>query len=395
MDTLDDRYTLSALRGEFVDVATENAFREHIRPTMVRHLRTALFVWAFVLVSFGAQDYQALGWSEGFIHLMGGRVLQACLLLTLAWRLYARPELATSAYAVTALEVFGFLLFFGLYYVRPEVTTWTIGVTLIVLISMFIFIPSRAVPTLAAALFGIVGTLYALHVRGSSAGSLVALSIILLFPTIIGYVAGLRLQKVQRQQFALLSQVTDANKALGEEISRREELEIELKRQATTDPLTGLFNRRQYELLFERERQRNRRHDYHLSLCVVDLDHFKQVNDKYGHDLGDKVLQFVSKLLLDTLRQSDIVGRFGGEEFILLLPDTNIEQAVVVVNRVRQKLESSPLVAGGTIINLTGTFGVTQVTEADAQIEDVIRRADKALYDGKNAGRNQVVAANG
>ncbi|MFN3580312.1 MAG: GGDEF domain-containing protein [Pseudomonas sp.] len=175
-------------------------------------------------------------------------------------------------------------------------------------------------------------------------------------------------------------------------MTRREELEVELKLQATTDPLTGLFNRRQYEMLFRREQERVRRHGCELSLCVVDLDHFKQINDQYGHDLGDQVLRQVAKLFVDTLRHSDIVGRFGGEEFILLLPDTALESALLVIGRLREKLQEEVVESEGEQVSLTATFAVTQVTNEDVTIEDVIRRADKALYQGKAAGRNRVMA---
>lgn len=389
----DHRYTVSAWSGEFRDSSVEAAYRQHIAPSMARHLRIALLVWAALLVLFGLLDYQALGASEGFYHLMGGRLLSALTIVWLAWRVSRNSKLATDAYAVTALEILGFLLFFIIYFVRPEITVWNIGVTLIMLVGLYIFIPTRVKLASLAAGFGIAGTLYTLFLKGASSASLVGLGFILALPTVVGYVASLRLQIVQREQFALLRGMVDVNRALESEIKRREELEVELKRQATTDPLTGLFNRRQYELLFERERERARRLDSPMSLCVLDLDHFKQVNDKYGHDLGDQVLKHIATLFTQRLRQSDIVGRFGGEEFIMLLPDTDLAQASIVVNRMREHLLASPLVTPEVTIALSATFGVTEVAADDRAIEDVIRRADKALYDGKQAGRNRVITA--
>jgi len=390
----DDRYKLSSWRGEFLNFATESAFRKHSEPSMARHLRKALKVWAVLVLLFGVLDLMALGWSEPFFHMMAGRAISALLILGLAWRLKSRPELASEGYAVTAVEVIGFVFFFLIYFVRPDITSWNVGVTLIVIVSLYVFIPNRVVLSNIVALFGIVGTTYCLALKGAAPTLLVGLFFVLSLPTIVGYIAGLRLQLVQREQFMLLSEMKEVNQTLEQEILRREKLEIELKHQATTDPLTGLFNRRQYEIFFEKERDRSVRHGGKLSLCVLDLDHFKQINDLHGHDLGDQALKHVARLFSNTLRQADIIGRFGGEEFIILLPETDLEQAVVVVDRLRQCLEESPLLAGGLIVKITATFGLTEVGEGDELIEDVIRRADKALYDGKLAGRNRVVTAN-
>lgn len=389
----DSRYAVSAWTGEFVDKEIETAYREHVGPGMARHLRTAVLVWATLLVLFGVLDYQALGLSDGFLHLMVGRLTTAAALLVLAWRLSSDARLATDSYAVTAVAIFGFTLFFFIHFVRPEITIWNIGVTLIILVSLYIFIPIRVKMANLVVAFGIVGTLYTLYIRGSAAPALLGLLFIMMLPAVVGYVAALRLQIVQREQFGLLRDVVEVNHSLEGEIRRREALEVELQRQATTDPLTGLFNRRQYELLFERERERARRLGSRMSLCVLDLDHFKQVNDKYGHDLGDQVLKHIAALFTQKLRQSDIVGRFGGEEFIMLLPDTDVAQAEIVVNRMREHLLATPLVTPEVTILLSATFGVTEVTAEDQAIQDVIRRADKALYDGKQAGRNRVIIA--
>lgn len=388
-----DRYHISTWGGEFTDPVTEQAYREHVEEATARSLIVALRVWAALLVSFGFLDFLALGFSEGFVHLMITRLFSATLLLALAWRLRSRPQLATEGYAVTALEVLGFCLFFLIYIIRPDIVSWNIGVTLIILISLYIFVPNRVVVSNIGAAFGIVGTIYCIALRDVDLTLLVGLSFVLLFPAIIGYAAGLRLQKGQRQQYALFTETVRVNQSLQEEIKRREQLELELKLQATTDPLTGLFNRRQYESLFVRELERVRRHGNALSLCVVDLDHFKKINDEHGHDAGDQVLKHVSRLFTDTLRNTDIIGRFGGEEFILLLPDTNLHCAVQVLNRLREHLQSASVPVERLNIQLTATFAVTEVSAADETIEEVIRRADRALYDGKKAGRNRVVAS--
>lgn len=388
-----NRYALSTWRGEFVHQDVELAYREHVQEETARHLVVALRVWAFLLLAFGWLDYIALGMSEGFYHLMGMRVFSAILVLMFSVAVKSRPRLARDGTGVTVLEVIGFFLFFLIYFVRPDIISWNIGVTVILLISIYIFVPNRIIYSNLVSLFGIFGSLYCIYLLNVASALLVGIFFILSLPTIIGYFAGVRLNLGKRHQYALFIETVQINQSLQAEIKRREQLEVELKLQATTDPLTGLLNRRQYETLFRREQERVRRHGSNLTLCVTDLDHFKKINDQYGHDAGDQVLKHISDLFVATLRHTDIVGRFGGEEFILLLPDTDLENAMIVINRLREKLQESSVKTDDLEIRITATFAVTEVTQDDVTIEDVIRRADKALYQGKEAGRNQVVAS--
>lgn len=291
------------------------------------------------------------------------------------------------------MEIVGFLLFFLIHFVRPDIAIWNIGVTLILLICLYIFIPNRVVLSNLAAACGIVGTLLCLKLLGAEAPKLVGVFFFMCLPTVVGFAAALRLQIVQRQQFALHSEMVEINTSLQHEIERRESLEVELQKQATTDALTGLYNRRQYELLFHRERERSRRLGTRLSLCVLDLDHFKHINDTHGHDVGDQVLRHVAALFTRKLRQTDIVGRFGGEEFIVLLPETDLECAERLVDRLRQCLEQAPVEADGETVHVTATFGLTEVEAQDGNIEQAVKRADRALYEGKQSGRNRVVTA--
>lgn len=391
MEVTSNRFRISPFLGEFRDPEEERAFRQHMQPAMVRHTRIALKVWAICLLLFGLLDYLGLGMSPVFLALMGTRLLIAAFIFAYGYVLLSKPHLATAGHCTMALQIFGFSFFFLIYVLRPEVATFTVGVIGLLFISMFVFIPNRLVYTLIAALTGLVGTLSTMVIVGRPAEIVFGAFVLLMAPILVGFLATQRLQIVQRQQYTMFTRANEANKELKAEIERRKVLEQELSRQATTDPLTGLFNRRQYESLFDRERERSKRNGGHLSLCVADIDFFKRVNDEHGHDAGDQMLKHVADLFSSALRQSDIVGRFGGEEFILLLPDTGLEDAAVVVNRLRQKLEAAPLSVADGQIAVTATFGLTEVGNDDQSIEDVIRRADKALYEGKTGGRNRVV----
>ena len=386
-----DRYRISALWAEFTDSDLEKAFRLHMQPMLVRQLRVALRVWAGLLLAFGLLDLQALGWTQEFFILAACRGVQASLLLTLASLLRRRPELASSGYAVTVLEIIGFFLFMPIYFLRSDVATITIVVLGLMLLTMFLFVPNRLKFTLVAALAGMLLALAGIALNGRGLDVIIGAIFILALPSITGFFGAQQLHKVQRRQFAMFNQAGRVNKELKKEVERRKLLEEELKHQATTDPLTGLFNRRQYEMLFRRERERCRRQGTTICVAMGDLDHFKSLNDQLGHDSGDIALQHVAKLFVSQLREGDVVGRFGGEEFIILLPDTDITEAAMVIERLRKALHMSPVSLQDQQWTLTATFSVSAVLDSETDIVETLRRVDAGLYQGKRGGRNQVV----
>lgn len=165
----------------------------------------------------------------------------------------------------------------------------------------------------------------------------------------------------------------------------------ELVTLAERDPLTGLYNRRQFMRMAEMELVRADRMPRGTSLLMVDLDYFKKVNDQHGHPAGDGVLQQVAGILLGSVRASDLVGRMGGEEFIVLLPYTTPDQAVVVAEKLRQALRAHPLKIETLELPVTASFGVTGITESQkAPLQALYAAADAALYNAKHAGRDRV-----
>ena len=127
-------------------------------------------------------------------------------------------------------------------------------------------------------------------------------------------------------------------------------------------------------------------------MLVLDADHFKNINDTYGHYAGDLVLRSLSLVILEQKRAQDTFGRLGGEEFALLLPETNLQQAKVVAERVQKVWAGTPCNVDGQIIHSTVSIGVAEANEQDTSFEDVLRRADRMMYKAKEAGRNRVVA---
>ena len=161
---------------------------------------------------------------------------------------------------------------------------------------------------------------------------------------------------------------------------------------SNTDPLTGLLNRRYIIERLENDLVKYNINKKKFAVIIADIDFFKKVNDTYGHDCGDCVLKLISKTLQDALRDQDFVSRWGGEEFLILLPETDIGGARILADRVRQTIENQVMEYDEVKVSITMTFGVT-VNEDYEIIRDTIKKADKALYDGKNHGRNCVVCA--
>lgn len=175
------------------------------------------------------------------------------------------------------------------------------------------------------------------------------------------------------------------------DITLRKQLELELERRAQTDALTGLNNRRHFYELAESELSRSRRYSAPMAVLMLDLDNFKLINDTHGHHAGDAVLQSFSQTCLKTLREIDIIARIGGEEFAVLMPETTSEQGLDAAERLRVALaESEVVVEHGERLHFTVSIGVTCLCSADQNIDEVLKRADEAMYQAKHAGRNTV-----
>ncbi len=182
------------------------------------------------------------------------------------------------------------------------------------------------------------------------------------------------------------------------DITERIRLQEELKNRAEKDFLTGLTNRRHFLELAEAELVRAQRYGNPLSMLMMDIDFFKCINDTYGHKAGDLVLQKLATVCKEVLREIDIVGRLGGEEFSVLLPETGMLRAVEVADRLRQALENAKVFISGADheadvqLHFTVSVGVAAMLNIDATVDSMLQQADVALYQAKNSGRNKVIA---
>jgi len=175
------------------------------------------------------------------------------------------------------------------------------------------------------------------------------------------------------------------------DITRQKQNEALLQDLAWRDPLTGIMTRGYFLERAEGELQRIQRYGHTLAVIMLDVDHFKQVNDRYGHGAGDQVLKTLCQRWLDTLRNSDLLGRIGGEEFAILLPQNDLQAALQTAERIRSITASQPVHSDGVDINCTVSCGVTLLdNHQNDSVQGALKRADNALYNAKKRGRNRV-----
>lgn|GEM_PF-679552 len=233
------------------------------------------------------------------------------------------------------------------------------------------FVTNAMICTLALVLFNLIA-----HTAPDAPYNAVNLS----YASVIGFLfilaMGFSAQRLRRSSFFANELLRVANRRLNQ--------------LATLDHLTGCANRRHFYDLAEAELARSRRYERAMSLVILDVDRFKSVNDEFGHAAGDEVLTRLSEALREELRELDAMGRIGGEEFALLLPETGRKEAVSIAQRLRRLIDELSVHYEGNALSVTASFGVASRVEGDTGVDSLMRRADHALYEAKAAGRNCV-----
>lgn len=374
----------------------ELAFRDSIAGRIRRESRPALILAALVFLMFGLSDYNYLGLSTEFYLLITLRIVVAssCLLLAHAISTFTgsllNPRLLNIAPMIIAT---GVILIVPL---RPDSLPTQLTAAVITVLAFHLFIPNMLPGTLLPSLYLSVGFLLsAWFWAGLPLVGVTIFSLLLVMANLTGLVTSLRLARLQREQFALLAEERDTNRRLMREIHHRELLETRLRLMAQKDDLTGLDNRRHFMETAAQALQAARDRDQPFSICMLDVDYFKRINDTWGHDRGDEVLRKVAQACLEVLRPGDLIGRFGGEEFIAALPGVDTDHAYPIAERLRQRIAAlapeRDLGVPDLIVSIT--VGIAETHPDDPNLEAAISRADKALYHGKRNGRNQVVKA--
>lgn len=382
--------TLDYRKAEFADRETEFRFRQWSHKGAVTQTRLTLLIALAVLIVYILSDYFMLSAAGTFFYSLlirslifaGGLLTIAIISISQNSTLFDKVIFLFQTLAVALL-----LVMLGL--VKPDVVAASLSVVLVV-IAMYLFIPNRLIVASLLSLSLSVGFfIIAMTTYDIERLLLLQLGMILLGANLIGATFCGRFHLVKRKGFLELMRERSSREALQEEIAKRLKLEKQLLHQTRTDELTGATNRRYFMQLGEEEIDRSHRYGRPMSLLMIDLDHFKQINDKYGHSIGDEALRRFSQLCSSTLRKSDIFGRLGGEEFAIIIPEESLQGAVQTAERLRGRVEET---FSSTPYRLTVSIGVTELNDNDHHLGDMLRRADNMMYKAKHRGRNRVIA---
>jgi diguanylate cyclase len=222
---------------------------------------------------------------------------------------------------------------------------------------------------------------------------MVALSLYLLTVTNVSFRRNVRLRDAREQLLKHEAALKEANAALQQQLLEINKLQVLLSEQANRDPLTGLYNRRYLDSTLERELARSKREGQPLSLILIDIDHFKQINDTYGHQAGDEVLKRMAGMLDKQARLADVACRYGGEEFLMLLPNMPQSKAIERAEQWRTDFAATTIVFGEFRMQVTLSSGIATYPGNGTTAHALIQCADDALYRAKTEGRNRVVVS--
>ncbi|MFC4539034.1 GGDEF domain-containing protein [Chromohalobacter sarecensis] len=377
---------------QFSEYSFEAMYRKSIKTRGRFESCLSLILVSLVFGMFAITDYHLLGLSREYYLLITMRTVVVSLCLFLAfiigrWGSYSR-QAWLHALPLWILAT-GIILIVPL---RPDSLFTQVTAVVVATIAFYLLIPTLLTVAMFASLYLSIGFLVA-AVLFAEIGPVVTLRIalLLIMTNVVGFCALLRLEVLQRKQFALLHEERNQNRLLLKEIAHRKSLEAQLRMVAERDALTGLDNRSHFMKRAEALLQRSRLEKVPFSLFMIDVDHFKSINDTWGHTHGDWVLTKIAAACAQSLRPTDVIGRFGGEEFIVALPNTGPEDAQIVAERLKKRVAELPLKEGMSELCLSVTIGIALAHPEEADLESLITRADQTLYVGKRDGRNRVV----
>ncbi|WP_404398263.1 GGDEF domain-containing protein [Idiomarina loihiensis] len=386
------QYDIHWLTGQFFDPGKESRYRNSIKARVRFESRLALLLASVVFAMFGITDYNLLGLTREFYLLLTMRiaVVSCCLVLAFVigrWGGYSRNAWFHSL--PLWILATGIILIIPL---RPESLLTQITALVVALMAFYLLIPNLLTVAALAGLYLSVGFLAsAIIYAGISPTDALRLALLLIMANIVGYSALLRIEFLQRKQFALLQDERDQNSDLLKEIKHRKSLELQLRMVAERDALTGLDSRSHFMKRAEALLQRAQLEKTPFCLFMIDVDHFKRINDTWGHTRGDLILIKIAEVCEQSLRPTDVIGRFGGEEFVVGLPHTSPSDAQAVAERLNANVEALSLTDELSELRLSVTIGIAAAHAEDDDLDALITRADNMLYEGKRGGRNRVV----
>lgn len=392
MSSLKKHYQVHWLTGQFCKSESESMYRRSIASRVRFESCLYLTVAALIFGMFAISDYYLLGITREFYLLLAMRtgVVSLCLFLAFAigrWGGYS-SKVWLHALPLWLLAT-GIILIVPL---RPDSLPTQVTAVVVATMAFYLLIPNLLTVAALASLYLNIGFL-AFSALFAEVGpmTILRIALLLIMANVVGFCALLRLESLQRKQFALLHEERDQNQQLHEEIAHRKSLETQLRVVAERDALTGLNNRGHFMNLAEKLLQHSQREKVPFGFFMIDVDHFKSINDTWGHRRGDWVLTKIAEVCAECLRPTDVIGRFGGEEFVVALPNISPENAKMVAERLKQQVADLPLQEEMETLCPSVTIGVAIARTGDIDLETLITRADQMLYSGKRKGRNRVV----
>lgn len=365
------------LQAELHPGPSEEEYRRRHLKEDVRQCIVVGSIWLIPNFFFAVADYNQYGGQSVFSWLLSLRLVFLAVYLTGFLVLNRVRKAVTYDWLVFILSFYSLIHIFILNISRPDIHIHHAVIDVLVLFTIYVLVPNRFILRLLPGLtFTALTLFHYFKVRAYIDPRLLSLLFWSFFlANVLGIWASLRFHATRRKQF--------------DTQSKTETLGKNILHSASTDELTGIANRRFFLRTAEAEYERFLRYKRPFSVLMVDIDHFKKINDRFGHAVGDEALRLVAKMLSDSKRETDLIGRIGGEEFALLLPETGLSGATDIAVRLRRSCHSVNIHTLEPVF-LTVSIGATQARTGDASFDDILRRADAALYQAKNAGRDRV-----
>jgi diguanylate cyclase (GGDEF)-like protein len=382
--------------GEFSDKQIEQQFQKETWSELAGRIWRITFITVFFYILAGLTPFFITNARDIAFRLIVLRVIPA----TGAILIYiSSVNIFFNKYLSFSLVIF--IVQLGLFESYEAVITYSPNLeysfpfTLLIILFIYLLFPQSIKAVATASIFSSISYIVSLGLWAPPSWmDLIQLTIFFLFVNVLGIYLFIILSRNRRYKYHAFKEIEKLNMKLKIEIADKNEANKKLAVLADTDELTAVSNRRKFNNRLELEFTRAFRYKRPLSLLIFDIDHFKQVNDTYGHDAGDDILIEFTKCCQVELRESDLFARIGGEEFAAILPETPAVGAFDLAERIRYRVSANDFITKSKKINITSSCGTSSLThDSFKNMEQLIKAADGALYEAKNSGRNKTCSS--
>ncbi len=382
--------------GEFKSKTIEKTFRDETWPPMLNTLGFLSLLSALTFFLAGIGPIMDIGLTDNIITLSSLRA--AASFTGLLAFLYSRYR---NNYRIFILLLSAFMISVGIFESVEAIINYKAGIeletpfTLAIILICYLFFPLSLKAIMTAALFSSALNIASLKFFAEvECAALFQLTLFFVSINAIGTYLFIIRTKSIRISYSAQKQITELNRQLRMEIREKEKANRNLEQLTVTDPMTGISNRRKFIESIALEWHRFERYQKPFSLLIIDIDNFKRINDSYGHETGDTVICEISRRISEELRKPDSFFRIGGEEFAVIMPETDLSSCAVYSNRIREAVCRTPVNCRSNNITVSVSIGVSQsLLNGHESAQDLINQADKALYKAKSRGRNCVVCS--